>query len=189
MRVCFTSFSASVIRINLNFLLIHWYLMSATCARCGEQYLPMLESDEIEGLCPACLFDPERTQSYCHWRFLEQPLRTRQVSRSDRLSDSDLNSANNILRTFSHSPHVAPHKDDRGYFYTIVLRKLANSRRTVCSKRHRNDCPHFMLCDINQVVQRASRILNNKDAHSWYRDLTKVQSRNPWSRRITEFGA
>jgi hypothetical protein len=25
----------------------------------------MLESDEIEGMCPACLFDPEREESYC----------------------------------------------------------------------------------------------------------------------------
>jgi len=39
--------------------------MTAICARCGDEYLPMLESDEIEGLCPGCIFDPERTQVYC----------------------------------------------------------------------------------------------------------------------------
>ena len=39
--------------------------MTATCARCGEDYVPMLEADEIEGLCVACIFDPKRTQNYC----------------------------------------------------------------------------------------------------------------------------
>jgi NMD protein affecting ribosome stability and mRNA decay len=39
--------------------------MPVTCSRCGDEYVPMLESDEIEGLCPACLFDPEREENYC----------------------------------------------------------------------------------------------------------------------------
>jgi hypothetical protein len=43
----------------------HFKNLSAVCARCGEEYVPMLESDEIEGLCPGCLFDPERDKSYC----------------------------------------------------------------------------------------------------------------------------
>lgn len=50
------------IRVGSPFIL----QMPATCARCGDNYEPMLESDEIEGLCPACIFDPERTESYCH---------------------------------------------------------------------------------------------------------------------------
>lgn len=34
------------------------------CLRCGDEFVPVSDADVIEGLCPACLYDPDRTQSY-----------------------------------------------------------------------------------------------------------------------------